>query len=315
MAAGPTPAPDPEILSTRKIWDRAPHCAFTDLIKFNETWFVAFREGKCHAGEAGAIRILSSRDKKVWFSAALLRMDDIDLRDPKLSITPENQLMLLAGGVTKDFQRDAYTAFSLGGSDWTPLKKVLANEWLWRVTWHEGSGYGVSYRVEKDHWPVSLFVTKDGVNYEKIKEFDIEGKPSETTLRFKDSGEMVALMRRGSFPFGATLIGVSRFPYQKWSWTDTKMSFGGPNFVILPNGEMRASGRVIQFDENDELVERTTLARMNEQSLSPVIDLPSGGDDTSYPGMVYQDGILWISYYSSHEEGKSAIYLAKIKVE
>ena len=40
--------------------------------------------------------------------------------------------------------------------------------------------------------------------------------------------------------------------------------------------------------------------------------LPSGGD-TSYAGMVVHDGLLWVSYYSSHE-GKTSIYLAKLQV-
>jgi hypothetical protein len=40
--------------------------------------------------------------------------------------------------------------------------------------------------------------------------------------------------------------------------------------------------------------------------------MPSGGD-SSYPGMVLHDGLLWMSYYSSHE-GKSSIYLARIRL-
>jgi hypothetical protein len=43
-----------------------------------------------------------------------------------------------------------------------------------------------------------------------------------------------------------------------------------------------------------------------------VLTLPSGGD-TSYAGMVWHDGVLWVSYYASHE-GKTAIYLARVKV-
>ena len=44
----------------------------------------------------------------------------------------------------------------------------------------------------------------------------------------------------------------------------------------------------------------------------PVLTFPSSGDN-SYPGFVWHDGLLWMSYYSSHE-GKTSIYLAKIKV-
>jgi hypothetical protein len=36
--------------------------------------------------------------------------------------------------------------------------------------------------------------------------------------------------------------------------------------------------------------------------------------DTSYPGMVWHDGLLWIPYYSSHEE-KTSIYLARIRIQ
>ena len=46
--------------------------------------------------------------------------------------------------------------------------------------------------------------------------------------------------------------------------------------------------------------------------LTPVLTFPSGGD-TSYPGMVWHDGLLWISYYSSHE-GNTSIYLARVKL-
>ena len=37
------------------------------------------------------------------------------------------------------------------------------------------------------------------------------------------------------------------------------------------------------------------------------------GGDTSYPGLLWHDGVLWVSYYSSHE-GKTSIYLARVKV-
>jgi hypothetical protein len=43
------------------------------------------------------------------------------------------------------------------------------------------------------------------------------------------------------------------------------------------------------------------------------LQLPSGGD-TSYPGLVWHDDFLWVSYYSSHE-GKAKIYLAKLRLE
>ena len=34
----------PRIVSVEKIWDRAPHSAFTDLIRFGGRWWCTFRD-------------------------------------------------------------------------------------------------------------------------------------------------------------------------------------------------------------------------------------------------------------------------------
>ena len=47
------------------------------------------------------------------------------------------------------------------------------------------------------------------------------------------------------------------------------------------------------------------------RKLTEFLKLPSGGD-TSYAGLEWHKGLLWVSYYSSHE-GKTSIYLAKVK--
>ena len=47
--------------------------------------------------------------------------------------------------------------------------------------------------------------------------------------------------------------------------------------------------------------------------LKALLNFRSGGD-TSYPGLVWYEGLLWVSYYSSHE-GKTSIYLAKVRIK
>ena len=98
-------ASDPEIEIT-KIWDDAPHNAFTDLIRHNGMFYCTFREGTGHVpgetGEDGKIRILSSESGKKWESLALLAKKDYDLRDSKLSATPDGRLMVLMGGSNYD---------------------------------------------------------------------------------------------------------------------------------------------------------------------------------------------------------------------
>ena len=47
-----------QLLEVRRIWDRAPHSAFTDLARFRDRWYCAFREGRSHRSE-GSIRLAS----------------------------------------------------------------------------------------------------------------------------------------------------------------------------------------------------------------------------------------------------------------
>ena len=55
-----------EIVDVRKIWDRAPHNAFTDLIRFKDRWLCVFREGKAHVSPDGVLSVLSSSDGDTW---------------------------------------------------------------------------------------------------------------------------------------------------------------------------------------------------------------------------------------------------------
>lgn len=322
----------PEIVSVKKVWDQGNHNAFTDLIRFREAWFCTFREADDHVGGDGRLRVITSRDGEAWESAALLAEEGIDLRDPKLSITPDGRLMIVAGGSvyqgTKVLKgRQPRVAFSADGRSWTPTQRVLTEgEWLWRVTWHEGRAWGVSYNASARStaaaqeaakqtqpvepgpadWKLKLVSSADGVDYEVVTHLDVPGHPNETTLRFLADGRLMALVRReGGSQFG--WIGTSRAPYRDWTWHETQHRLGGPNFIQLPNGALWAASRSYPGGA------KTVLARLTDASYEPVLTFPSGGDN-SYPGLVWHDNLLWMSYYSSHE-GKTSIYLAKVRLD
>jgi len=324
-------AAEPELVSVKKIWDQGKHNAFTDLIRWRGKWYCTFREADAHVGGDGKLRVLESSDGDQWSSVALVAEEGIDLRDPKLSIAPDDRLMMVAGGSVYKGKtllgRQPRVCFSKDARQWTAPKRVLSEgEWLWRVTWHDGKAYGVSYNAgarqsqeakdaakskepvssEPADWKLRLVVSKDGVNYETVTHLGVPGHPNETTLRFLDHGEMMAMVRReGGNTFG--WLGTSKPPYKDWTWHETKHRFGGPNFVRLDDGSLWASSR------NYPGGAKTVIAKMDRDQYEPVLTLPSGGD-TSYAGLVWHDGLLWVSYYSSHEEKKSSIYLAKVRL-
>jgi hypothetical protein len=315
----------------RKIWAEGKHNAFTDLIRFKDRWYCTFREADAHVGGDGKLRVLSSADGETWESAALLAEKGIDLRDPKLSITPDGRLMIVAGGSVyegkKLLGRQPRVAFSKDGREWTATKRVLAEgDWLWRVTWHDGKCFGVSYdasqrdtkeakeaaktgKVEAGpaDWKLKLVVSTDGEKFDLVTHLDVPGHPNETTLRFAEGGEMVALVRREG---GNTKgwVGAAKAPYKEWAWKELPARIGGPNFAFAPDGPTVAAVRLY----DDKVRTALCLLDVKGGKLEETLKLPSGGD-TSYAGLVWHDGLLWVSYYSSHE-GKSAIYLAKVKV-
>lgn len=317
-------SPTPRIVSVKKIWDGGNHNAFTDLIRFNGQWFCTFREAQAHVGGNGQIRVLLSPDGERWESSGLLSEDGIDLRDPKLSITPDNRLMLVLGGSIyqdkKLAERQPRTAFSANGHDWTPPKRVLEkDDWLWRVTWHKGHAYGIAYTSPimkmpspsgPVEWVLKLVESEDGTTFRLVTKFEVPSHPNESTVRFLANDDCVALVRREGVDKTSeksAWIGTSHAPYKEWKWKSAGMQVGGPNFVVLPDGAMLAAGR--QYNPAPTGA-KTFVGGMNLESVTPQLILPSGGD-CSYPGLVWHDGLLWVSYYSSHE-GKTSIYLAKV---
>ena len=113
-----------ELLDVEKIWNAAPHNAFTDLVRWNDQFYCAFREGRGHVSTDGRIRVLSSKDANAWTSTGLVELAGFDLRDAHLSVTPENKLMLLGGAAPRKKDNESaptgsFVAFSTNGTDWT----------------------------------------------------------------------------------------------------------------------------------------------------------------------------------------------------
>jgi len=156
-----------------------------------------------------------------------------------------------------------------------------------------------------------LYSSTDGKTFETLVEnLNIDGYPNETSIVFKGDTAFCLLRRDGENKTG--LLGISVPPYLKWEWKDLGVRIGGPQMILLPDGRFLAAVRLYKTDSWHPA--RTSLCWFDPWSgkLSEVLTLPSGGD-TSYAGLVFHAGLLWVSYYSSHEE-KTAIYLAKVEV-
>jgi len=297
-----------KVLSVKKIWDQGKHNAFTDLIRFGGRFYCVFREGAGHVSNDGKIRVLiSADDGKTWKSPALLALKGYDLRDAKISHMPDGRLMILGGAAPRKNRESvptsSFVSFSKDGATWTEPKIVARKgRWMWRVTWLKGKGYGVDYGGRK---PTTLLGTEDGLTYKTVvAPLCDRGTPNEATLRFTKGDTAYCLHRRR----GSALLGKSKPPYTKWTWKDLGHYIGGPNMIQLPAGDWIGAGRLLKPTRTSVFLLDVEAGKMTE-----LLRLPSGGD-TSYPGLLWHKDVLWISYYSSHE-GKTSIYLAKLKVD
>jgi hypothetical protein len=302
------------VVESRRIWDAAPHNAFTDLVRFQDRWFCVFREGEGHVSPDGALRVITSTDGETWESAARITSANSDLRDAKISVTPNGQLMLCGAEALHDTSQKYHQSlawFSADGRNWSEQYSIGEPDyWLWRITWHKGIAYGIGYATRPGTEGVRLYSSNDGKKFTllaKDKELFSGREGNESSILFLPDDSAVCLLRR-DIDEGTAQIGVAQPPYTTWKWKDLGLHIGGPHLLRLPDGRLVASGRLRGSGVHTSLVWIDPTAGTAKEFLT----FPSGGD-TSYPGLVFHDGMLWVSYYSSHE-GKTSIYLAKTPI-
>lgn len=310
-AAETTPGPKARLIKVQRIWDQSPHNAFTDLVRFHDRWFCVFREGQGHVSPDGSIRVLTSPDGDRWSSAAQLTSTNADLRDPKITITPEGRLLITAAGALhppSKSKHQSMTWFSNDGEKWdSPNLVADPNLWLWRVSWHHRTAYAIGYDTGAEKF-VRLYSSADGKRFTTIVPNLLdEQRPNESAIVFLPDQSARCLLRRDGQP-GHGLLGLAKPPYTQWEWKDLGRKIGGPAMVRLPDG--RLIGGVRLYDGKV----RTALISIDADSgaTRELLSFPSGGD-CSYPGLVWHENELWISYYSSHE-GRTSIYLARARL-
>lgn len=313
--------PTVKLAEVRKIWDAGHHNAFTDLVKHRGKLVCAFRESGAHVPanheQDGKVRVLESSDGTSWTSVALVERAGIDLRDPKLSITPDGRIMLLVAGSIYENKkltgRKCYVAFAADPHKFGELTQVYLDpgitsntEWLWRVTWHAGKAWGVVYNSDRTD-SLHLVSSSDGINYKLVTSLDVKGFPNESSITFEPDDEMVIVTRRDADD-RMGMIGRAVPPYTEWMWSRMNTGLGGPALCHAPGAALLMSTR------KPGTLPKTVLGSLSlDGTFSELLELPSGGD-TSYPGLVLDGRTLWMSYYSSHE-GKTSIYFARVVLE
>ena len=318
-------------LSTRCIWPASPsletresgtphvvpygqsglpaHCAFTDLVRFQDRWLCCFRESDAHAlGKLGVIRVLESPDGENWRAAHVFADDGYDLRDPHFSRPGDGRLMInftgrtQVNGVYEDVQ--SFAAFTSGEAGWGEAVALEADGyWIWQIGWHEGVAYSWARQIVEG-LPYGFFRSRDGVQWERL--ISLQGG-NETAVTPLPDGRLLAFRRRNDAE-----IGISAAPFLDWTWTPQGRFAGGPGLLVLSDGRVLAGCRFHRPNLPREKKSYFALSLLDPASgmLQPRIEF-QGGPDCGYPGLVEHEGEIWVSHYSGTKT-ESSIYLTRV---
>jgi hypothetical protein len=294
-----------------KIWDRAPHNAFTDITFFKGKYYVVFREGARHESNDGAIRVLSSDDAYIFNENNRFDNRKFDLRDPKIINYNDSLLYILYCMADRD-NKVICTVLrsSTDGTNWSneTIFTQKNSWWLWSLYNYKGRLISGGYNFFKATFVnIYQFDNIRTRNFTGLRQgFYGNHNPGETTFASSADGDTLFTAIRTKYPF-PTAIGYSTgdSTLGKWTWKEQDcIVTGGPRLFYLKNIGLFLVTRDINF--------RTSVFWVNTKTFETkkVFTLPSGGDN-GYPGITVNKNKLVISYYSSHE-GPTSIYIATI---
>lgn len=296
--------------STNLIWKGDSHAAFTSLVYYNNYLYCAFRNANQHADtngkDNGCICIIRSKDGDIWESFLRFDNQEYDLRDPQLSVTPSGKLMLLTEKVQYNEghakTRSTAVTFIKEDGSFTPISSIHFDtydnwNWIWNIEWIDGVAYGFCYIPF-----FGLVRSEDGINYELVEKIHLDGNPSEASVGKLDKNHLLAVVRRDSL----AALGIYNLTEKQWQWKDCEEIIACPK-ILKVRRDILVVGRSYKFGL------QTTLYKYKKSkySLDPLVRIP-GGKDCSYPGFVYKNRYLFISYHKGNAR-TSDIYLSKIK--
>ncbi|QDF67487.1 exo-alpha-sialidase [Shewanella sp. SNU WT4] len=304
-----------KIIKHKKIWDKSPHSAFTDLCRYQGQFYCVFRSAIAHVSDTAELVILVSSDGNKWHKFAEVSEPECDLRDGKWLIF-NNTLYLNAAAVDRRPQCDAdkrlqslsWTVTSQGVS--APRVIVSDNYWLWKCAANAAQNLivGGAYRGGPEG-DIRLYTSLDGDTFTcAMAPLNNQGYVNEAAPLFVEDDLYVLLRRDPAYDDrGSALLGCAPAPYLDWQWLELTCRVGGPTLFSW-HDKLLAIVRLYNDNTRTSLIEIDKVTGQVTECLT----MPSGGD-TSYAGVVLENDCLSLSYYSSHE-GHSCIYFAKISL-
>ena len=237
----------------RKVFADERNNAFTDLTRWKDNYYIAFRNAEAHASFDGKIYILQSKDLKKWHLLTQIATEN-DARDAKFLATAEKLFLYFAdcqeGEEGREKERWTFVTFSENGELFSqPERCSEKNYTFWRPKEFEGEFYVAAYfgysRLEERHRQhLDLLKSKNAIEWEPVCRICSEKGPDEAAIHFLPSGKIMAIIRCEAEPYHS-LLSFSSPPYRQWEHKDLGFILHSPA-IIGVGKEVLVAGRFVQ---------------------------------------------------------------------
>jgi hypothetical protein len=325
--------PRVKVSNVRRAFHNGEHNAFTDLVRFEDTFYLAFRS--CPDGHmvhpTASVIILGSPDAKRWRQVHRFRVPLRDTRDPHFLVFQDTLFVYTgtwycgtASPKPEDYdlnQHLGYAAWSKDGTQWhSPIMlEGTFGHYIWRAGTFGPRAYlcgrrkkefAMAPRGEGSMVESAMLESDDGLIWRTRALFQ-EANGDETAFQFEADGSVIAIGRRGR---GNAQLLRSRRPYTQWQRQELDRYMGGPLLARWGSHYVVGGRKTVGGKEPT-----TSLCWLVGDQLHEFAELPSGGDN-SYPGFVELSPTRGlVSWYSSHARdanggAMTAIYLADLEM-
>ena len=314
---------DIELVRLEKVYDDGRHNAFTDLCRWRGRTYLCFRSGADHYAPDGEVLVLASDDGEKWSTVCHVTGSD-DHREPKLLATPDRLFLYVLARSAGDYHTRVCSTSD--GAQWSALQTCSPSRQMFCKPFALGDRfYAPAYdRGPRDQlvaWGSLLLSSSDGIAWEKVS--DVRVREGTNELYLMPHGDaIVGLLRRELAPGQTAALVRAAPPYATWEVMPTEVFVQGAALARVGHRWLVA-GRC--RNAGGDLVTGLLDLDLKRARLTCLLELPSGGD-TGYAGLWQSgEGVLWVSYYSSHEswDGRektrkrcpAAVFLARCAVK
>ena len=310
------------------------HNAFTDLVRWHDTYYLCFRHAESHMSMNGEIHVMSSPDMKTWTPCGVLDTFGDD-RDPHFAATPDALYVYfgtwdLRHGEGHDLPNRgcvrSYFASTKDGVNWSKVQGVYEpGWWLWRVRYHDGAFYSAAYTSSRPAPPARetrLLRSENGLDWTLVAVVNKERMAGEADILFRDGSAPWIISRTGD-KAGDAMWFRGDASLAQWTPTDTGVLIHAPVFAVWKD-RIFIAGRARGGEKHV-----TKVWEIAGDAIQERITLPSGGDN-SYPGLIPDPAAdnadtpsFFVSWYSQHEREKTpnatrdaaSVYVGRITVK